>query len=275
MKAILKRMIWATELDFRKIQSPLLLLTGENDHITPPENMNCIAIWCQPFCREPQVIPRAGHQLMLEKDLILNAITNRFLIEDVKLMELDPKRQLLRLKNANDFKWSLKNVQKWSDTSCVGELIKGTLFRPMKVMRQTDANHSPEECLRRYPQIGLVLDVSSAEPPYDIHNPALKGYYKLSTESKTVPSRECSQNFIKTADNFWKDHSDNEIGVHCHYGFNRTGFLICSYLIEKCGCSVKSALRRFAEARPPGIKHQHFRDELALRYTESVRKMLV
>lgn len=37
-------------------------------------------------------------------------------------------------------------------------------------------------------------------------------------------------------------------------------------MIEKLGVSVPDALKYFAEARPPGIRHSHFVDELYLRY---------
>ena len=38
------------------------------------------------------------------------------------------------------------------------------------------------------------------------------------------------------------------------YRFNRTGFFICCYMIERLGVSVPDALRYFADARPPGIR---------------------
>jgi hypothetical protein len=49
-------------------------------------------------------------------------------------------------------------------------------------------------------------------------------------------------------------------------GFNRTGFVVCSYLIECCGLSVDEAMESFAEARPPGVKHEKFINELYARY---------
>lgn len=39
------------------------------------------------------------------------------------------------------------------------------------------------------------------------------------------------------------------IAVHCTHGFNRTGFLIVSYLVEKMDCSIEIALEMFAKAR--------------------------
>mmetsp|Transcript_26915 Transcript_26915/g.60167 ORF Transcript_26915/g.60167 Transcript_26915/m.60167 type:complete len:187 (+) Transcript_26915:488-1048(+) len=58
------------------------------------------------------------------------------------------------------------------------------------------------------------------------------------------------------------------IAVHCHYGFNRTGFLIVSYLVEEENWRVDDAIAAFAASRPPGIKHGHFTDELRARYRE-------
>ena len=48
----------------------------------------------------------------------------------------------------------------------------------------------------------------------------------------------------------------------CYAGFNRTGFVVCSYLIQALGMSVDEALAAFEEARPPGVKHEKFRAEL-------------
>lgn len=52
-------------------------------------------------------------------------------------------------------------------------------------------------------------------------------------------------------------------------GFNRTGFVVCSYLIEHCGLTVDEALQSFAASRPPGVKHEKFRQELRARYGSS------
>lgn len=49
-------------------------------------------------------------------------------------------------------------------------------------------------------------------------------------------------------------------------GFNRTGFILCAYLIEVCGLTVQEALDAFKAARPPGVKHEDFVEELHERY---------
>ncbi len=47
-----------------------------------------------------------------------------------------------------------------------------------------------------------------------------------------------------------------------HAGFNRTGFVVCCYLIQHAGLTVDGALAAFAAARPPGVKHETFIAEL-------------
>ena len=49
-------------------------------------------------------------------------------------------------------------------------------------------------------------------------------------------------------------------------GFNRTGFVVCSYLVQALGMSVDEALAAFEDARPPGVKHERFVKELHRRF---------
>lgn len=57
------------------------------------------------------------------------------------------------------------------------------------------------------------------------------------------------------------------IYVSGHYGYNRTGFFIVCYLVERLGYKLEDAIREFAEKRlPRGIKHEYFIDELYVRY---------
>lgn len=56
------------------------------------------------------------------------------------------------------------------------------------------------------------------------------------------------------------------IGVHCTHGFNRTGFLICAYLIDRFDFSPEAAVAEFARVRPPGIYKQDYLRELFRRY---------
>ena len=48
---------------------------------------------------------------------------------------------------------------------------------------------------------------------------------------------------------FSQSLSDSLIGVHCVHGVNRTGYMICRYLIEKRGWNPQNAIDAFENAR--------------------------
>ena len=61
-------------------------------------------------------------------------------------------------------------------------------------------------------------------------------------------------------DDFRDGNPDSFIGIHCTHGFNRTGFIICSYLTERCGWYVGDAIAKFAQARNGGIYRENVID---------------
>ncbi len=75
--------------------------------------------------------------------------------------------------------------------------------------------------------------------------------------------------FVRVCREFWARNPERDIAVHCHYGFNRTGFLIAACLVLEGGMHVRAAVEAFAQSRPPGIKHLDFVDELNLRFDAS------
>ena len=56
------------------------------------------------------------------------------------------------------------------------------------------------------------------------------------------------------------------LGIHCTHGFNRTGFLICSFLYREYDMSIDAAIDLFTKARPPGIYKQDYLNELVRLY---------
>ncbi|KAJ8966402.1 hypothetical protein NQ317_009634 [Molorchus minor] len=83
-----------------------------------------------------------------------------------------------------------------------------------------------------------------------------------------TPSLEQVQFFIDIVHNFIANYPLDRIAVHCTHGFNRTGFLIVSYLVEKMDCSLETALDMFAKARPNGIYKGDYIMELYRRYDD-------
>ena len=80
------------------------------------------------------------------------------------------------------------------------------------------------------------------------------------------------------------------IGVHCTHGFNRTGYLICAYLViandwecvifSKTQILIKSlifspeaAVLAFASARPPGIYKQDYLTTLFERFGDKTESL--
>ncbi|KAI0480264.1 dual specificity phosphatase catalytic domain protein [Xylariaceae sp. FL0804] len=179
-------------------------------------------------------------------------------------------------------KWDVKNLAKWKRVQPVSEPIGG-IFRAMKTLREADEEHCPKVFAANWGNIIKdVIDISKAEPVYDARNfgEGIR-YHKFPTVSKIPPTDKEIADFIKLVDEVREDQRrrsaaaeepegwdpDHVIGVHCHYGFNRTGYFVVCYLIERCGYGVQEAIDSFAAARPNGIRHSHFLDRLFLRYS--------
>ncbi|MCJ1309357.1 hypothetical protein MMC25_003016 [Agyrium rufum] len=175
-------------------------------------------------------------------------------------------------------KWDVKNLEKWQAVKRVSEPIGG-IFRGMKTLREVDDTHSPKIFAGNWKdRVKAVIDISYEAPVYDPQGLEAGGisYYKLPTVSKFPPTINEVKEFSELVDRVRGDSANDEdkrlIGVHCHYGFNRTGFFICSYLIAREGCGVQAALDEFKERRPPGIRHEHFIDTLFMRYCVGLKK---
>lgn len=177
-------------------------------------------------------------------------------------------------------KWDVKNLAKWQAVVPVSEPIAG-IFRAMKTLREIDDMHSPDLFVRNWKgKIKAVVDISHESPVYDPKGLDEGGieYHKFPTVSKIPPTEEEARDFITLVDRLRCPDENNDgdgrpmIGVHCHYGFNRTGFFICCYLIEREHYGVQQAIDEFAKHRPPGIRHEHFLDQLFVRYCVGLKR---
>ncbi|KAJ3226139.1 hypothetical protein HK099_005492 [Clydaea vesicula] len=262
-----KQLFWNAQVDTNvySIDCP-----REEDQVTKLENFNYFKeVLAQKNNLESHLIKNAGHNIMLEFSEIVNAFIYNFL-----------KRKLIHKENGIEFglhhmlqkdvinnpKWSLKNFEKWKKIESVSKNVYN--FRPMKTLLQNDPTHSPSILLKNNENIGLIIDISKDEPKYESKelNTLTSKYKKISTTSKIPPTESEVDAFINECEDFWSKHPTKEIGVHCHYGFNRTGFMICCYLIKKKKLKIKDAIMAFKESRYPGIKHLHFIDELYIRF---------
>ena len=114
-------------------------------------------------------------------------------------------------------------------------------------------------------KLGLWIDLTYTDRFYPKEEVQEAGviYTKLQCRGHgECPSPEQVDTFIKICNTFIDKHGNDFIGVHCTHGFNRTGFLICSFLVREYDFSISAALSLFAKCRPPGIYKQDYINEL-------------
>jgi mRNA-capping enzyme len=101
-------------------------------------------------------------------------------------------------------------------------------------------------------KIGLWVDLTNTSRYYDknvVEQNSCK-YVKLECKGHgETPSPETVNLFIKECKEFILQNPLEIIGVHCTHGFNRTGFLIVSYLVQVLKLSVGDAVKEFSKAR--------------------------
>ena len=175
-------------------------------------------------------------------------------------------------------KWDVKNLEKWQAVRPVSEPIANT-FRAMKTLREVDERHAPKIVAQEWKgRICVIIDISHDNPVYDPRGLEEGGieYFKFPTVSKQPPLKDEVKAFIELVDRVKlkceEQGKQGLIGVHCHYGFNRTGFFLVCYLVERLGWRLEDAIQEFGQKRSPGIRHSHFIDELHVRYQPGLRR---
>ncbi|XP_065164847.1 LOW QUALITY PROTEIN: mRNA-capping enzyme [Atheta coriaria] len=126
-------------------------------------------------------------------------------------------------------------------------------------------------CKSKKIKLGLWIDLTNTKRFYKESSvkEADITYMKMPCRGHgETPSKEQTEDFINVVSTFIEQHPLHSIGVHCTHGFNRTGFLIVSYLVEKEDCSLPIALQMFAKVRPPGIYKKDYLEELYARYDD-------
>ncbi|KUI56956.1 mRNA-capping enzyme [Cytospora mali] len=264
----------------RKPKAASIDQTMETEDPTTPQELHVVAT--PPQTNHPDkfikctILSRGTHAMIYTQDCshILASIIADFLSQHVT-GRLSRSWQLQHLNKKNG-KWDVKNLAKWQSVEPVSKPIAG-VFRAMKTMREVDDEHSPDKFVEKWGGIIKdIVDLSKDTPVYDPAGLERAGvrYHKFPTVSKIPPTDEEVDGFVKLVERLreeqksrvveeaWDEKAEHAIGVHCHYGFNRTGYFIVCYLVEKCGFGVQQAIDAFAEARPKGIRHSHFKDQL-------------
>ncbi|CAF3511936.1 unnamed protein product [Fusarium graminearum] len=279
-----------TDADFMKVKSPHVETPPEGGSSTDPSTPNETLTELPPQPSHPKkivqsfVMPAPATHAVLYTPCSVRAVAG--LISDFLATNVTGRLSLAwQLQYlSREGKWDVKNLNKWKSVNPVSDPIGPPgkpIFRALKTLREADDVHCPEEFVSKWSSIVKdVIDISKDQPVYDPRGLERAGirYHKFPTVSKIPPLSHEIQDFIKLVDDIrqsqadralteeWSDPEQCVIGVHCHYGFNRTGYFIVCYLVEKCGFDVQEAIETFAKARPNGIRHSHFLDRLYVRY---------
>ncbi|KAG9381159.1 dual specificity phosphatase [Pyrenophora tritici-repentis] len=245
---------------------PVFLAAGETDSVTPPSNVKQIVeflgrdvsaiqppsekaslpIAAAPFVPStimPEQQPEEHQDSSIDTEDLPKSD------DDTKTTTSTSVFSLSYL--STEGKWDVKNLAKWKAVTPVSDPIAG-IFRAMKTLRQVDEEHTPSALTRNWKgRLCAVVDISHDNPVYDPKGLEEGGipYHKFPTVSKQPPQPAEVAEFVQLVDQIRKEGRPGLIGVHCHYGFNRTGFFLVSYLVEREGYSVEAALDEFAKKR--------------------------
>ncbi|QIW99495.1 hypothetical protein AMS68_005013 [Peltaster fructicola] len=202
----------------------------------------------------------ASHGVMYATNTVrpLASLVQNFLASHID-SRLSPAWQLNHMSTSG--KWDVKNLKKWEKVPPISGIIAGH-FRAMKTMREVDDEHCPTEFVKKYgcfdergefraDGVGIVIDISHETPVYDPKGLEREGvhYHKFPTVSKLPPGPDEVAAFIALINRLKQDDKNikqgAKIGVHCHYGFNRTGFFLICFMIEQLGWPVQDAVQEF------------------------------
>uniref|UniRef100_A0A1I7V173 TYR_PHOSPHATASE_2 domain-containing protein n=2 Tax=Caenorhabditis tropicalis TaxID=1561998 RepID=A0A1I7V173_9PELO len=170
---------------------------------------------------------------------------------------------------------------RWQIYDNVGRDIEGTRFVPFKTPLDAsffDGKNMPEELQfsvkslmtmaeQAKKQIGLVVDLTNTDRYYRKTEWADHGvqYLKLNCPGHEVNEREdLVEDFIKSVREFI-ENPENEgklVGVHCTHGLNRTGYLICRYMIDVDGYTAADAISMFEYYRGHPMEREHYKISL-------------
>ncbi|XP_035523997.1 RNA/RNP complex-1-interacting phosphatase-like [Morone saxatilis] len=166
---------------------------------------------------------------------------------------------------------------RWLDYKSVGKRLHGTRFIAFKVPLNQSLNRQlpsleafgPWELLdvlhKDRQELGVIIDLTFTSRYYGPHDlPQSLLLVKIFTRGHEVPNDNTILSFKRAVRRFLRDNADNDklIGVHCTHGLNRTGYLICRYLIDVDGMDPKEAVALFNSSRGHAIERHNYLEDL-------------
>jgi len=135
----------------------------------------------------------------------------------------------------------------------------GSLFTPTNMLDSFTADNI---------DVGLIVDLTFTQKYYgqDVINDVfgMRGiaYHKIFTEGHEIPKPKHVTDFQTVVSEFLDRDPHRLVGVHCTHGLNRTGYMVCRYLIERLGWEPDEAISAFDEARGHAQERQNYLEDL-------------
>ncbi|XP_019369928.1 PREDICTED: RNA/RNP complex-1-interacting phosphatase [Gavialis gangeticus] len=166
---------------------------------------------------------------------------------------------------------------RWTDYVPLGRRLPGTRFIAFKVPLKKsfewrlapEERFSPTDLVKQIKEqkeeLGMIIDLTYTTRYYGPEElPDTLCYYKIFTVGHEVPDNETIFKFKGAVKKFLRENKDNDklIGVHCTHGLNRTGYLVCRYLIDVEGMDPAAAIELFNGARGHHIERTNYIEDL-------------
>ncbi|XP_063435113.1 RNA/RNP complex-1-interacting phosphatase-like [Mytilus trossulus] len=171
--------------------------------------------------------------------------------------------------------------ERWDEYASLGEVINGTKFVAFKVPLKKEilsAVHKnerfgPEDAIEKIKEkghvLGLVIDITYTDRYYHQTEFTEKKveHEHIYCGGHDVPSNAVVYRFFDVVEKFLIKNKNEEmvVGVHCTHGVNRTGYIVCRYMIERLGIDPSKAMEDFNTARGHSIEKKPYIDDLLAR----------
>ncbi|XP_012281096.1 uncharacterized protein LOC105700088 [Orussus abietinus] len=162
---------------------------------------------------------------------------------------------------------------RWLEYKAFGKVIKGTKIVAFKVpLKETlvkdlppDQRFTTATLLKTFPRLKHIVDLTNTFRYYDQKEFTAAGlrYDKIMVPGALIPRMDVIKKFFKSMDDFSSTSGDDDlVGVHCTHGVNRTGYLICRYLVQQLGWECQDSIKAFEEARGHTFDREIFVNDL-------------
>ena len=137
----------------------------------------------------------------------------------------------------------MEKFNKWNNT------LNYSLYDNLILSKVPKNNTSYDfDILHNEYKIDIIIDLSTQNESYEFADSVV--YYNFNFEKKILP---CQKKIDKIID-ILNSNKDKKILIHCHYGFNRTGFIFINYLCNN-GFNLNDAIDKFKNIRGKGVKY--------------------